>query len=103
MTRRRLIALGYRALCKSSDLFAYGYTVVHWYSVQDHDEILEYRPHLSNRPVRYATNYEEQVCVHRDIGAPIVPPGHVFTHPMPLFDHLLIAPALPASHPVVPG
>jgi hypothetical protein len=86
MTRKELTERGYIPVCKSSDLFKYGYSVNHWISTREHNEVLEYNPRFSNLPRRTASNYEEQVAIHREIGAPVVPPGCPLDEHLPLFD-----------------
>lgn len=85
MTRRELRRHGFRALAKSSDLFAYGYIVVEWFSPRmsrlGRDSIVYEYVYRGNDPRNVhnrgralprmtASTFAEQVEAHRVMGAP---------------------------------
>ena len=75
VSRGQLQARGYLAVCLSSDLFAHGYAVRHWFRPSDGDEVLEYNPRADGLPRLTASTYEEQCAAHKALGLNLVPPG----------------------------
>lgn len=77
LSRKELQDQGYRNLLKSSDLFDYGYSISHWIKPGELGaEIVEYIPRAekgksSSRPRLTASTYEDQVAIHKAIGAPV--------------------------------
>ncbi len=71
----------YLNLLKSTDLFVHGYSVSHWIQPTDPGtEVLEFNPRTIacvqvDLPRVTATSYEEQVAIHRAIGARVVGRG----------------------------
>lgn len=89
-SRKRLRAEGFLPLIKSSDLHAYGYQIVHWFSArrvrlkQEPSLVFEYVPatvgqkmgHAAQAPTPSAgrltaTTLNGQIAAHRAIGAPV--------------------------------
>lgn len=87
MNRSEMRAAGFRACAKSSDLFAFGYMIITWFSpsraVKDEQPcvLVEYLPRkaLNDPRVRHpidlgrmtATTLDEQIAIHRRLGAPV--------------------------------
>ena len=88
LTRKEIQARGMLALGKSTDLHRYGYTVITWVSpvalraaqdaggpLEQGAQIFEYVPREDGKPRYTAATYDEQVAVHRAIGAPVQAPA----------------------------
>lgn len=79
ISRKAIQHAGYLPVCASSDLFAHGYSVRHWWRVRDRHELLEYNPRLSDLPRVTAGSYAEQAAIHRALRINLVPPGVQWT------------------------
>jgi predicted RNA methylase len=80
--RKWLQSNHFKPYAKSSDLFDYGYTVVHWIDVRtiktgNPVEITEYMPRRKGLKRFVAKTFEDQVAMHNWIGAPIKTGGEL--------------------------
>ncbi len=75
-TRAQLKEQGFITYAKSSDLFSYGYSVVHWlkadtFKTGEEVGVTEYKPRNKGGKRFVASTTEEQIAMHNWVGAPI--------------------------------
>lgn len=84
MSRKQMQASGMVPVAKSTDLFEFGYTVIHWIVPGLWEsEVLEFVPRsLPGKPCDLPRitleSFEDQAALHRAIGARVTGPGVPF-------------------------
>lgn len=69
------------SLAKSTELFPHGYSLSLWFNPFTKEQVWEYNPRQlpgqarNNLPRLTATTYEQQVDIHRALGARVLPRG----------------------------